>query len=156
MKPVKWGIVSTADIGVKKVIPAMLRAKGVEIVGIASRDAARAKAVAAKLGIPKSYGSYEALLADPEIEAVYNPLPNHLHVPVSIQAADAGKHVLCEKPIGMNVADVLKLIAARDRTGVVIGEAFMVQSHPQWARTIELVRSGRIGKLRAAMGSFGY
>ena len=96
------------------------------------------------------------MLADPEIDAVYNPLPNHLHVPLSIRAAEAGKHVLCEKPIGLNAAEVRQLIAARDRTGMVIGEAFMVQTHPQWVRTVELVRSGRIGKLRFAMGSFGY
>jgi predicted dehydrogenase len=96
------------------------------------------------------------MLDDPAIEAVYNPLPNHLHVPWSIRAAQAGKHVLCEKPIGMNVAETLELIAARNRTGVVMGEAFMVQSHPQWVRTVELVRSGRIGQLRSAIGSFSY
>jgi predicted dehydrogenase len=96
------------------------------------------------------------MLDDPRIEAVYNPLPNHLHVPWSIRAAEAGKHVLCEKPIGMNVAETLELIAARDRTGVVMGEAFMVQSHPQWLRTMELVRTGRIGPLRSALGSFSY
>jgi len=96
------------------------------------------------------------MLEDPEIEAVYNPLPNHMHVPWSIRAAEAGKHVLCEKPIGMNVAETLELIAARDRTGVTMGEAFMVQSHPQWLRTMELVRAGRIGQLRSAVGSFSY
>jgi predicted dehydrogenase len=96
------------------------------------------------------------MLEDPEIEAVYNPLPNHMHVPWSIRAAEAGKHVLCEKPIGMNVAETLELMAARDRTGVVMGEAFMVQSHPQWLRTMELVRAGRIGQLRSAVGSFSY
>jgi predicted dehydrogenase len=96
------------------------------------------------------------MLDDPAIEAVYNPLPNHLHVPWSIRAAEAGKHVLCEKPVGMNVAETLQLIAARDRTGVVMGEAFMVQSHPQWVRTMELVRTGRIGQLRSAIGSFSY
>jgi predicted dehydrogenase len=96
------------------------------------------------------------MLADPEIEAVYNPLPNHLHVPLSIRAAEAGKHVLCEKPVGMNVAEVIELMAARNRTGVVIGEAFMIQVHPQWLRAMELVRTGRIGQLRFAMGAFGY
>jgi predicted dehydrogenase len=111
---------------------------------------------AQKLGIPKAYGSYEEMLADPEIEAVYNPLPNHLHVPWSVRAAKAGKHVLCEKPVGMNVAEVRRLIEARDRTGVLISEAFMVAAHPQWARIIELVRGGRIGELQSVMGTFSY
>lgn len=126
------------------------------MVAIASRDPAKAGQAAHALGIPKAYGSYAEMLADPEIEAVYNPLPNHLHVPLSIQAAEARKHVLCEKPIGMGVADTLELIAARDRTGVVIAEAFMVSAHPQWLRVIDLVRSGRIGQLRCAIASFGY
>jgi predicted dehydrogenase len=127
-----------------------------EVTAIASRDMAKGEAAAAELGIPKLYGSYEKLLADPEIEAVYIPLPNHLHVPWSIRAAEAGKHVLCEKPIGMNAAEARELMAVRDRTGVVIGEAFMVQTHPQWARMVELVRGGRIGQLRGAIGAFGY
>jgi predicted dehydrogenase len=156
MKKVRWGVLGVAKIATVKVIPAMQRGELCEMVGIASRDRAKAEKAARDLGMPKAYGSYEEMLADPEIEAVYNPLPNHLHVPISIQAAEAGKHVLCEKPIGMSVAETLELIAARDRTGVTIGEAFMVQTHPQWVRTMELVRSGRIGELRAAMGSFGY
>ena len=139
-----------------KVIPAMQRSEWCEIAGIASRDRAKAQEAARNLGIPKAYGSYGEMLDDPEIEAVYNPLPNHMHVPWSIRAAEAGKHVLCEKPIGMNVAETLELIAARDRTGVTMGEAFMVQSHPQWVRTMELVRGGRIGQLRSAVGSFSY
>jgi predicted dehydrogenase len=134
----------------------MLQGELTEVVGIASRDREKAAAAAKELGIPKAYGSYEEMLADPEIEAVYNPLPNHLHVPLSICAAEAGKHVLCEKPIGVNTADALKLVAARDRTGVTIGEAFMIVVHPQWRRTLELVQSGRIGPLRFAMGAFGY
>jgi predicted dehydrogenase len=127
-----------------------------EIAAIASRDSAKAEEAAARLGIPKAYGSYEEMLDDPGIDAVYNPLPNHMHVPWSIRAAEAGKHVLCEKPIGMNVAETLELMAARDRTGVTVGEAFMIQSHPQWVRTMELVRAGRIGQLRSAIGSFSY
>jgi predicted dehydrogenase len=126
------------------------------VTAIASRDGAKSEEAASQLGIPKAYGSYEELLADPDIDAIYNPLPNHLHVPWSERAAEAGKHVLCEKPVGMDAADVEKLIAVRDRTGVVIGEAFMVRSHPQWIRAMELVRSGKIGKLRAIYGSFGY
>src|SRR5437588_635275 len=125
-KKIRWGVLGVAKIAVTKVIPGMQRCEHGEITGIASRDAARAGAAARQLGIPKSYGSYEALLADPEIDAIYNPLPNHLHVPWSIRAAEAGKHVLCEKPIAMSVAEAKELIAARDRTGVKMGEAFMV------------------------------
>ena len=156
MTKVRWGILGAARIALDRVIPAMQLGQLCEIVAIASRDLDRARADARQLGIPKAYGSYDELLADPEIEALYNPLPNHLHVPLSILAAERGKHVLCEKPIGLDTADALKLLAARDRTGVVIGEAFMIQVHPQWVRTRELVRSGRIGELRFAMGAFGY
>jgi predicted dehydrogenase len=156
VEPVKWGVISTARIGVEKVIPAMQKSRHCKIVAIASRDAAAARRTADKLGIPKSYGSYEALLADPEIEAIYNPLPNHLHVPWSVKAAEAGKHVLCEKPLALDAAEAATLVAARDRTGKLITEAFMVRSHPQWLRVRELVRQGRIGKLRAIQGLFSY
>jgi len=156
MQKVRWGVLGVARIAVNRIIPAMQRGAHAVVVGIASRDGAKAQDAARQFGIPKSYGSYEEMLADPEIEAVYNPLPNHLHVPLSIRAAEAGKHVLCEKPIGLNAGEARKLIAARDRTGVVMGEAFMVQSHPQWLRAIELVREGRIGTLRYAVGHFGY
>jgi len=152
----KWGVISTAKIGVEKVIPAMQKSKQCRIVAIASRDAAAAKRVAGQLGIAKAYGSYEELLADPEVEAVYNPLPNHLHVPWSIKAAEAGKHVLCEKPVALDAAEAGKLLAARQRTGKLITEAFMVRSHPQWLRARELVRQGRIGKLRAVQCLFSY
>ena len=155
-KKVKWGVLSTAGIGVRKVIPGMQLGEWTEIVAIASRDGQKAENVARKLRIPKAYWSYEELLADPDIEAIYNPLPNHLHVPWSIKAAEAGKHVLCEKPIGLSVAEAKALLAARDRTGVKIGEAFMVRTHPQWLRTRELIRSGRIGELRSIMGAFSY
>lgn len=156
MKPVKWGIVSTAEIGMKKVIPAMLRAKGVEIVGIASRDAARAKEAAAQLGIPKSYGSYEALLADPEIEAVYNPLPNHLHIPVTLQALAAGKHVLCEKPVAMTADEARQLLDAAKKSGKLVTEAFMVRYHPQWRRARELAQSGQLGDVKLISSVFCY
>jgi predicted dehydrogenase len=156
MTKVRWGVLGVARIAVNRVIPAMQKGEHSEVVGIASRDAGRAQDAARELGIPKAYGSYEEMLADPEIEAIYNPLPNHLHVPWSIRAAEAGKHVLCEKPIGMNVAETLQLIAARNRAGVKMGEAFMITSHPQWQRIIELVRAGRIGKLRSAVGTFSY
>jgi predicted dehydrogenase len=155
-KKVKWGVLSTAKIGVNKVIPGMQLGEWSEIAAIASRDGKKAEDVARKLRIPKAYWSYEELLADPEIEAIYNPLPNHLHVPWSIKAAEAGKHVLCEKPVGLSVAEAKALLAARDHTGVKIGEAFMVRTHPQWLRTRDLIRSGRIGDLRSIIGAFSY
>src|SRR6266851_2158080 len=153
---VRWGVLSTAAIGVKKVIPAMQKGEWSEVTAIASRDLVKAEAVAQSLRIAKAYGSYEELLADPQIEAIYNPLPNQLHVPWSIKAAEAGKHVLCEKPLSLTVAEAKTLLAARDRTKVKIGEAFMVRTHPQWLRARELVVSGRIGQLRAAIGFFSY
>jgi predicted dehydrogenase len=153
---VRWGVLSTAGIGVKKVVPAMQKGEWVEIAAIASRDLHKAEEVARTLGIAKAYGSYEELLADPQIEAVYNPLPNQLHVPWSIKAAEAGKHVLCEKPISMTVAEARSLLAVQQRTGVIIGEAFMVRTHPQWLRTRELIASGRIGSLRSIQGFFSY
>ncbi len=156
MRKLRWGVLGVAKIATAKVIPAMRRGELTEITAIASRQSDRAEQAALSLGIAKAYGSYEEMLADPDIDAVYNPLPNHLHVPWSIRAAEAGKHVLCEKPIGMNAREVRDLIAARDRTGVAIGEAFMVQVHPQWERAVELVRGGRIGKLRSMVGTFGY
>ena len=123
---VRWGVLGVAAIATNKVIPAMQKGQDSEVVAIASRDLGRARQAAGDLGIPKAFGSYEEMLADPEIEAVYNPLPNHLHVPWSIRAAGAGKHVLCEKPIALSVAQTRELIGVRDRTGVKIGEAFMV------------------------------
>jgi predicted dehydrogenase len=156
MRKVRWGVLGTAHIAVKKVIPAMQRGDWCEIAAIASRDLPKAEEAAAALGIPKAYGSYEELLADPEIEAVYNPLPNHLHVPWSVRCAEAGKHVLCEKPLALDAGEARALLEAQTRTGVKMGEAFMVRTHPQWLRARELVRAGRIGELRAAMGSFSY
>lgn len=153
---VRWGVLGVAKIATTKVIPAMQKGEWSEVAAIASRDLSKAKTAADKLGIRKALGSYEELLADPEIEAIYNPLPNHLHVPWSIRAAEAGKHVLCEKPIGLSVAECLTLIAARDRTGVKIGEAFMVRAHPQWLRAREIARSGEIGELRAIVGAYSY
>jgi predicted dehydrogenase len=156
MRKLRWGVLGAARIATVKAIPAMQRGELCEIAAIASRASARAERAALELGIPKAYGSYEEMLADPAIDAVYIPLPNHLHVPWSIRAAEAGKHVLCEKPIGMNAPEVRELIAARGRTGVTIGEAFMVQVHPQWERAVALVRGGRIGNLRSMVGTFGY
>ena len=156
MAKMKWGIISTALIGTAKVIPGMQQSPECEVVAIGSRSLDKAKAAAAKLGIPKAYGSYEELLADPEIEAVYNPLPNDLHVPLSIQALEAGKHVLCEKPISMSVSELDALIAARDRSGKQCVEAFMVRHHPQWQRARELAKSGALGRVRAVSGLFTY
>jgi len=153
---IRWGILGVANIAVKRVIPGMQTAPSAEIAAIASRDLSKAQAAAAKLGIPAAYGSYEELLADPNIDAIYNPLPNHLHVPWSVKAAEAGKHVLCEKPISMDAAEAQILIDARDRNKVKIGEAFMVRVHPQWLRAREIVRSGALGELRAITGVFSY
>ena len=153
---VSWGILGVADIAVKRVIPAMQRGEWSQVVAIASRDLKRAQQAAEQLGIRKAYGSYEDLLADPEVEAIYNPLPNHLHVPWSIKAAEAGKHVLCEKPISLTVEEAISLLRTRDRTGVKIEEAFMVRAHPQWRSVLELIRGGRIGEVRSMMGYFSY
>ena len=156
MRKLRFGVLGTAKIAREKVIPPLRRADRCEVVAIASRDAARAREVAGRLGIARSHGSYEELLADPEVDAVYNPLPNHLHVPWTARAAEAGKHVLCEKPLGLSEADARPLLAVRDRTGVRIQEAFMVRTHPQWLRAREIVASGRLGELRAIHGHFSY
>jgi predicted dehydrogenase len=152
----RWGVLSTAAIGVKKVIPAMQRGQYSTVTAIASRDLARARDVASALGIPDAYGSYEELLADPNIDVIYNPLPNQLHIPWTLKAAEAGKHVLCEKPLSMTVGEAKSLLAVRDRTGINIGEAFMIRSHPQWLRTRQLIEEGRIGTLRAVVAAFSY
>jgi predicted dehydrogenase len=155
-RKIRWGVLSTAAIGQKKVIPAMQQGKLTTVTAIASRDLAKAQAVAAELGIPAVYGSYEELLADANIDAIYNPLPNHMHVPWTIKAAEAGKHVLCEKPLSLTAAEAETLLAVRARTGVKIGEAFMVNSSPQWIRLRELLNEGRIGELRSIFGYFSY
>jgi predicted dehydrogenase len=153
---VRWGVLGVARIATAKVIPAMQGGRWTTVTAIASRDLERARRAAASLGIPKAYGSYEELVKDPEIDAIYNPLPNQLHVPWSIRAAEAGKHVLCEKPIGLSADEARTLLAARDRTGVKIQEAFMVRAHPQWIRARELVGSGRIGPAHSMLGYFSY
>ncbi|MFW5947679.1 MAG: Gfo/Idh/MocA family protein, partial [Gemmatimonadota bacterium] len=154
--PVRWGILSTAKIAVEKVIPAMQAAPLCDVVAIASRDADRARRAADSLGIPVSHGSYEALLEDPSVEAIYNPLPNHLHVLWSVRAAEAGKHVLCEKPVAMDAAEARELVEARDRTGVVMAEAFMIRTHPQWLDVRDRVRRGEPGELRLVACQFSY
>jgi predicted dehydrogenase len=153
---VKWGVLGVANIAVKKVIPGMQAGRWCEISAIASRDLTRAKSAASQLGIPKAYGSYDELLADPEIEAVYNPLPNNLHVEWTAKAARAGKHVLSEKPLAMTAEEALPLLRVRDETRVKIQEAFMVLTHPQWVSTLDLVRKGRIGDVCSVEGHFSY
>ena len=154
MKKIRWGILSTANIGMEKVIPAIQQSAHSEVVAIASRDLSKAQAAASKLGIAKAYGSYEELLADPEIDAIYNPLPNHLHVPMTVAATKAGKHVLCEKPIARTAAEAEGLRdCAPDR---IVMEAFMIRFHPQWLRAREIVRSGELGDIRAINALFTY
>jgi predicted dehydrogenase len=155
-RKLSWGVLSVAKIGVEQVIPAMQRGEFSRIDAIASRDLTRAKAAAAKLGILQAYGSYEALLADPMIEAIYNPLPNELHVEWTIRALKAGKHVLCEKPIALDAKEAQTLIAARDSAGKLVAEAFMVRHHPQWRRAREIGRSGALGEVQAIQTFFSY
>ena len=155
-EPVRWGVLGVAKIATEKVIPAMQKGAMSRIVGIASRELARAQAAAASLGIPKAYGSYEEMLADPEIEAIYNPLPNELHVPWTEKALAAGKHVLCEKPIALDAEEARRLVSAREKSGKLVAEAFMVRHHPQWRRAREIVRSGAIGEAQAIQTLFTY
>lgn len=151
---IRWGIVSTAKIGLTKVIPGIQRSETGVAAAIASRGLEKARAAADELGIEKAYGSYEELLADPDIDAIYNPLPNHMHVPVTVQAVEAGKHVLCEKPIALNAREAEQLLKLpKDR---LVAEGFMVRAHPQWIRARDLVRSGALGELKAIQGFFSY
>jgi predicted dehydrogenase len=157
MDQIRWGVLSTAKIGREKVIPATQRSQFGKVVAIASRDLSRAKAVAAQLGIEKAFGSYDDLLANSAIDAVYIPLPNHMHVPWSIRALAAGKHVLCEKPIGLSAAEAEKLAAAvAEYARLKVMEAFMYRFHPQWLAARKLVRDGRIGELRTIHTQFSY
>jgi predicted dehydrogenase len=157
MDKVRWGILSTAKIGTEQVIPAMQAGEYCDMLAIASRDLDRAQAAARQLGIPKAYGSYEELLSDPEIDAVYNPLPNHLHVPWSVRALEAGKHVLCEKPIALTAAEARQLLAAsRRHPQLMVMEAFMYRFHPQWQKAKQLVEAGEIGELQTIQSFFAY
>jgi predicted dehydrogenase len=156
MDRVRWGVLSTADIARKKVIPGMRRARLVEVVAIASRDEATARRTADELAIPRAHGSYEALLADPEVDAVYIPLPNHLHAEWTIAAVRAGKHVLCEKPLAMTSADAERMGRAADEARVLLMEAFMYRHHPSWVAVVELARAGRIGRLTTVQSWFSY
>ena len=153
---VRWGILSTADIGVRKVIPGMRKAARSEVVAIASRDGEQARAVADQLGIPTAHGSYEALLADPGVDAVYIPLPNHLHMDWTIAALRAGKHVLCEKPLAMTADDARRMVDVAHETGLHLMEAFMYRHHPSWVAAMDLVKGGRIGTVTAVQSWFSY
>jgi predicted dehydrogenase len=154
MKRVVWGVLGTAKIGIEHVLPAMQASPLIDLRAIASRSQAAASDVARTFGIERAYGSYADLIGDPDIEAIYNPLPNHLHVPLTLQAAAAGKHVLCEKPLALSADEAQTLREAAK--GVHIEEAFMVRHHPQWQRVRELVRAGRVGTLRAVQVFFSY
>jgi predicted dehydrogenase len=157
VKKIRFGVLSTARIGVRKVIPAMQHGKHTEVVAIASRSVEKAHSVARHLGIRRWHGSYEALLADPDVDAVYNPLPNDQHVPLSIRALDAGKHVLCEKPIGLSAAQGRDLVeAARRHPRLKVMEGLMYRHHPQWRKAKQLVQTGQIGGLRAIQMFFSF
>jgi len=153
---VRWGVLGTAGIARNKVIPALKNSEHSDVRAIASRDPEKASRVARELGIPRPFGSYDDMLADPEIDVVYNALPNHMHVPWSIKALQAGKHVLCEKPLAMRADEVTQLIRARDAAGRKAAEAFMVDSHPQWLKARELASTAEFGGLRAITGHFSY
>ncbi len=155
-EPLRWGILSSAAIGTEKVVPAIQAAAGCRVTAIASRNGAAGRAAADRLGIPTAHLGYEALLADPEVNAVYNPLPNHLHAEWTIAAARAGKHVLCEKPLALDVAEAVSMIEACEAAGVVLMEAFMYRLHPSWLAARELIAAGRIGRLRFVQSRFSY
>jgi predicted dehydrogenase len=157
MDKVRWGVLSTAKIGLVNVIPAMQQGEHCEVVAIASSRIEKAQAAAKKLGLQEAYGSYEELLSAPHIEAVYIPLPNHLHVPWSIKALEAGKHVLCEKPLGLSATETEQLLGAAEKyPKLKIMEAFMYRHHPQWQRARQMVAEGKIGDLRTIQTFFSY
>ena len=153
---IRWGVLGCAGIAAKAVIPAIQSSRLGRVTAIASRDADRAAQMAARFGIDRAYGSYEELLADPQIDAIYNPLPNHLHVPMTLRALAHGKPVLCEKPIALDAAQAKELLAAQEAAGVTVAEAFMVRHHPQWTTARALVAEGRLGEVRAIQTIFTY
>lgn len=155
-KKIRWGILSTANIARKAMIPALKESTMAEVTAVASRDESKARAFADELGIPTAYGDYEALLADPEIDAIYNPLPNHMHKEWTIKAAEAGKHILCEKPLALNIEDCQAMIAAAKANGVQLIEAFMYRHHPRIAAARQMLREGAIGELRTIETGFTF
>ncbi|HEY9122156.1 MAG TPA: Gfo/Idh/MocA family oxidoreductase [Brevefilum sp.] len=156
MEKLRWGILSTANIGRKAMIPALKKTPMAQVLAVASRDGRKAKVFAEELGIPRSFGSYQALLEDAEIDAVYIPLPNHLHKEWTIRAAEAGKHILCEKPLALNVAECETMITAANENGVVLMESFMYRYHPRIFAAAEMVRSGKIGSLKTIETGFTF
>lgn len=157
LQKVRWGILSTARIGINSVIPALLQGKHSEIAAIASRDSEKARQAAEQFNIPKYYGSYQELVDDPEIDAIYNPLPNHLHVPWSEKAIRAGKHVLCEKPLSGKLGETLHLVEiAQMHPSIKVMEAFMYRFHPQWTLVRQMIADGKIGELRSVVSRFSY
>jgi predicted dehydrogenase len=150
-------VLSTSNFALTKVIPALLKGSHLEVAAIASRDLSKAQAAAKRFGIAKAYGSYEELLADPDVDVIYNPMPNHLHVPWSIKALEAGKHVLCEKPIGLSAAEARQLLdMSKKHPKQKVMEAFMYRLHPQWRRAKQLVEEGKVGELRTIQSFFSY
>lgn len=156
MEKIRWGVLSTAKIGLQSVIPALQKGRYAEVTAIASRSLPKAEVAAASLGIEKAYGSYEELLADPNVDAIYNPLPNNMHLDWNLKSMEAGKHLLCEKPLGLSEEEVEEMIEARDKYGLKAGEAFMTKSHPQWADTRQRIHRGEIGTPCLIQGAFTY
>jgi predicted dehydrogenase len=157
MNKLRWGVLGASKFAQTKVMPAMQHCQFMEVTAIASRDLAKAQATAARFNIAKAYGSYEELLADAELDVIYNPLANHLHVPWSIKALEAGKHVLCEKPIGLSAAEAQQLLeVSKQHPQLKVMEAFMYRLHPQWQRAKQIVKAGGIGELRTIQSFFSY
>jgi predicted dehydrogenase len=156
VKRLRWGVLGTANIGRAAVNPAIQASRNGTLLAVASRDGERARAFAAKHGIPRSHGSYEALLSDTEIDAVYIPLPNNLHAPWTIRAAERGKHVLCEKPLGLTAAECREMEHAASAHGVKLMEAFMYRFHPRTEKAVELARSGALGTVRSIRSTFTF
>jgi D-xylose 1-dehydrogenase (NADP+, D-xylono-1,5-lactone-forming) len=155
-KIIRWGILSTANIGRKAMIPALQASPLAEVMAVASRDSVRARQFADELGIPKVYGNYQAILDDPEIDAVYIPLPNHLHKPWSVKAAQAGKHILCEKPLALNHQECEEMIAAAEANNVILMESFMYRFHPRIKAAANWVTSGKLGKIKTIESAFTF
>lgn len=153
---IRWGILSTANIATKRFIPGVATARNGAVVAIASRDAQRARDAATTLGIARAHGSYEALLADPEVDAIYNPLPNSMHAEWTLKAAEAGKPILCEKPLAVDAAEAALMVGGCKARGVPLMEAFMYRFHPQHARVRELIEAGTIGEVRAVRAAFTF
>jgi len=152
----RWGVLSTAKIGREFVLPAILESENGILSAVASRDLDKAEALADRFGAPHAFGSYQELLSSDTVDGVYIPLPTSQHVEWAVKSADAGKHVLVEKPLALDAGDIEQVIQARDRNGVVVSEAFMVHYHPQWEKVRELISEGRIGRLRHVQGAFTY